>query len=120
MVLAVGVGGLVVTGPPCGWWIWLSSSKHKRTLNKPNGDLNNPGVRKANAIVENALVLLAVAQCRRLAILIEQPGTSMMRAFKPFKAFVGDWFLNVKCMNASLCYVHACMASFDGVACYVL
>ena len=87
-VLSIKPRGLLVGGPPCSWWVWVSASQHKRTNANPSGDTSNPNVRMANIIVINTIVLFCVAMARVVWGLIEQPGTSMMRAFPCFSLFV--------------------------------
>lgn len=46
-------GSLVVAGPPCSLFIWISSGTHKRKKLGINGDIKLLSVRMANSIARN-------------------------------------------------------------------
>ena len=50
--------GMVVAGPPCSLWVWISSGTHKRTHHRLHGDIELLSVRMSNAIVRNFVALL--------------------------------------------------------------
>ena len=58
-VLQVMLRGLIVWGPPCSLWIFLSIAVSKRTKSKPYGDLTNINVQIANLICENTTLSFA-------------------------------------------------------------
>lgn len=104
-ILSLGVGGLVMAGPPCAWWIWLSKSVHQRTKSRPSGKLSHPKVRLNNIIVDNTVVLLAVALCRQVFVVIEQPETSLMRCFRSMKRLIHASLTEV--LTWMGCFAHA-------------
>ena len=71
-------GGIIVGGPPCSLFIFLSSSFHRRGPGHEQGDTRKLPVRLANAIVDNTMVLLEVAHLRSVWFVLEQPATSWM------------------------------------------
>ena len=60
---------MLLAGPPCGLFIFLSSSYHRRSVDFPYGNQDLPKIRASNQLVINLLVLLAIAHSRRLFIL---------------------------------------------------
>ena len=57
---------MMLAGPPCGLFVFLSSSYHRRNMCYPYGDQFRGKVRASNQLVVNFLVLLAVAHARGL------------------------------------------------------
>ena len=78
LVLSVVPWGMVLLGPPCSLFVWMSSNVHRRSAANPDGDTTNRLVREANIIVENCVILMCVAIERSLFVCLEQPLTSMM------------------------------------------
>ena len=72
-ILQVILWGLIMWGPPCSLWIWLSSSVHMRTCANPAGNLGNNLVQISNLIAENTSVLMVVAWQRLTNQVLEQP-----------------------------------------------
>ena len=91
LALLIAAGGLCVAGPPCGWWIWMSSSAHKRSFKKPMGDISKASVRLANTIVVNLVIIMVVLLDRGVNVLLEQPETSLMRVFKYMKLLIENF-----------------------------
>ena len=73
--------------PECRSWIWCSRSKTFRSKFKPWGDSTKNFVYLANIMVFNLSVLLLVAHIRGVAIFVEQPSSSLLRSYEPFKTF---------------------------------
>ena len=46
-------GGLILAGPPCSYFVFMSSSIHQRATLGPRGNELHQGVRLANLITEN-------------------------------------------------------------------
>ena len=69
-------GGIIVGGPPCSLFIFLSSSFHRRGPGHEQVDTSKLPVRLANVIVDNTMVLLEVAHLRSVWFVLEQPATS--------------------------------------------
>ena len=103
LVLRLESGGLIMAGPPCSLWIFLSSSVHRRSDDCPEGDTSNRKVRMSNLIVRNLAVLLAIADSRGVFWIIEQPHSSSMWKYPPLKQYLD------KC-NAQRCFT--CMGCF--------
>ncbi|CAK9080706.1 unnamed protein product [Durusdinium trenchii] len=71
-------GGVVVCGPPCCTWIFLSSSVTGRNWANPEGDPQNQRcVALANILVRRLLYILYYAVKRNVKIVIEQPQSSV-------------------------------------------
>ena len=58
--------GMLLCGPPCGLFVFLSSSYHRRSSLFPYGDQSNKKIRAANQLVINFLIILSVAESRQL------------------------------------------------------
>ena len=80
--------GLALAGPPCSWFIFLSSSMHRRTAASPEGDLSEARVRLSNLITANCVALLQIAAARGVFVMVEQPANSLMFHFELFAAWV--------------------------------
>lgn len=52
---------LIMMGPPCSLFVWLSSSVHWRSLFGPAGDPNHVGTQMANAIARNTVLWLMIS-----------------------------------------------------------
>ncbi|CAJ1418629.1 unnamed protein product [Effrenium voratum] len=52
---------MLLCGPPCGLFVFLSSSYHRRSSLFPYGDQSNKKIRAANQLVINFLIILSVA-----------------------------------------------------------
>ena len=89
-VLSVKENGLIAGGPPCSWWIFMSIAVHKRSEESPGGDISVEGVVKANQIVTNTIVLMAIGRARSVHELLEQPMTSRMPLYPCYKKFIAD------------------------------
>ncbi|CAE7458512.1 RHM1 [Symbiodinium natans] len=81
-------GGLVMGGPPCSLFVFMSSSIHRRSLDNPWGNTKYASVRLANRIVSNMAVVLDVLMQRDVHIVIEQPSGSAMFRLPPLAAVV--------------------------------
>lgn len=90
-------GGVIVGGPPCSLFVWISSSVHKRTRQLPLGDETNFKVRMANRLTRNMATCLRVLHsCRKnWYLIIEQPSTSRM--------FHLEWMLG---LTVALCLIN--------------
>ncbi|CAK0840887.1 unnamed protein product [Prorocentrum cordatum] len=78
--LMVPVGGLIVGGPPCSLFTFLSSSVHMRADGYEYGDESNYNVRLANRIALNFMFILKLMHMwnRKVYWVIEQPKSSWM------------------------------------------
>ena len=84
-MLSLQIGGLIMAGPPCSLFVFLSSSVHKRSTCCPEGDTSNASVRMANLIVRNLAVLLRLATSRGVHWVVEQPGSSKLWGLQTMK-----------------------------------
>lgn len=80
--------GLMIGGPPCSLWIFLSASVHGRTKGDASGNVANESVRLANLLVNNYCVLLAIAHLRKVYTITEQPSSSKMPYYLPFARLI--------------------------------
>ena len=76
--------GLILAGPPCSLFIFLSSSVHKRSVSNPHGDCTRADVRLSNLVVTNFIHILLVCVPRGVKFIIEQPLTSTMYSLPCF------------------------------------
>lgn len=91
MCLRLQKGGIVVAGPPCSLFIWLSTSLHRRTWGQEEGNTSVHSVRLANLIVENFITVLDMILTRvegPVYFLIEQPMSSWMMKRKMCARFL--------------------------------
>ena len=82
-ILRVVEGELATFALPCNSWIFMSSSQHQRTLEKPWGNLSFPFVHTGNLLSTRGSLLWALAMCRSVVTLIENPHRSKL-VFHPF------------------------------------
>ena len=59
----------IMCGPPCGLYVWMSSSVNKRSFLMPFGDQSLKCIRASNQLVINMIVLLAIAHSRSVFML---------------------------------------------------
>lgn len=78
LALRLAPGGLIMGGPPCSLFVFLSSSVHRRGVGHELGDASRVQVRLANLVVENTMVLLEVVSPRGVWFVLEQPAGSWM------------------------------------------
>ena len=81
MLLRVKPFGLFVLGPPCGWWVWISSSIHGRHSGNVMGNTNIRGVHRANHLARVVAGLIRLAVSRDVRFILEQPSSSMLPKF---------------------------------------
>lgn len=53
-------GATALVGCPCSWWIFMSSSLHKRKKLDPVGDTTCDGVIQSNLLIVNVTVLMCI------------------------------------------------------------
>lgn len=78
--------GLIMAGPPCSLFVFLSSSVHKRKVSQPMGDTSNPKVRLSNRILINTMEVLHIMSKRQVWNVLEQPANSFMYKTPPVTA----------------------------------
>ena len=78
--------GLCWLGPPCSWWVWVSSSRHKRTSDRPQGCVSHPTVAFHNSVAQ--FVADAIKTCVALGVhfVLEQPLSSVLPLFEAVRA----------------------------------
>ena len=62
--------GMILCGPPCSLFVFMSSSVHRRSGFIPYGDQSKRCVRAMNQLLINLVVLLALAHTRKQFILM--------------------------------------------------
>jgi len=65
IILRVRDWGIVLCGPPCSLWIFLSSNYHCRKKMAAEGDETKKEVLQANIVVQNLIVLLVICALRK-------------------------------------------------------
>ena len=91
LVMAVVVGGLLMWGPPCSMFIFLSSSVHQRSSRRPQGNEKNMLVRFANIIVRNMCFCIRLAMRRDVRNIVEQPRSFVMWRLRCFRDILKRW-----------------------------
>ena len=74
-------GALVLLGPPCSLWVYMSNSYHGRRKHLAAGNLSRAAVRAANTLIRNVCFLLALGHYRGVFFILEQPSSSHMRNY---------------------------------------
>lgn len=83
--------GLAWFAPPCSSWIWLSrGSTHRSGLN-PRGNRRYRKVRDANRIARRLLYLLEYLVQKSCYFAVEQPMTSLLWSYRPFRKCLQRW-----------------------------
>jgi hypothetical protein len=77
-VLQVKRKGLVLAGPPCSLFVWLSSMHHRRNAANPWGNEKYSRVLASNVVASNVCLLLLLCSMRGVAYLMEQPLSSWL------------------------------------------
>lgn len=87
-VLRIRPGGVLWAAPPCSTWVFLS--RHSTGRNKdPSGNWETSAyVESQNALVCRVLVFVRLCIARGVYYIIEQPRSSCMFEYGPFKAFL--------------------------------
>ena len=88
--LRIKPGGVIVAGPPCSLFIFLSSSIHRRSRRRPWGNQEYRSVRLSNCIVKNMTTFLQLMSQRRVHFVIEQPFGSQMFDLPPLRRLMSD------------------------------
>ena len=98
-------GGLVLAGPPCSLFIWISCSVHRRH-ELPLGDTSRAKVRLANLIATNTAVILQQLIERQVNVMVEQPASSKMFELPAFQQLMdgGTWKIHSTYMG---CFGHS-------------
>ena len=81
VVLSLVEGAMILLGPPCSLWIFISRSYHRHSQESPLGDVSKAAVASANCLVRNVTLLLVIAHWRKVFFVLEQPGSSAMQYF---------------------------------------
>ena len=70
--------GLCWLDPPCAFWVWVSSSVHKRSTQNPHGDCSHPGVEWNNAIADFVADVMLTCSAMSIHYVLEQPLSSRL------------------------------------------
>ena len=85
LVLSVVPGGSLWGAPVCGPWVFICRKGTDRSLDNPAGNLKNPRVQNSNRMVVYLTIVFLLGWMRNLHLFIEQPRSSLMRHFTPFR-----------------------------------
>ena len=88
-VLELKPNGLLYCGVPCASYSFMSSSRHKRTVMNPLGDVNSHWVRDHNTLVCRVALLVVLALVRRVHFFIEHPWSSVLPLLPWFREIAG-------------------------------
>ena len=83
LVLRLARRGLLYVGLPCSSYVFMSSSKHGRSEQRPEGNDFLPFVANANCLCARAMLLACLAIARQAFWCLEQPSTSKV-VFDPY------------------------------------
>lgn len=75
-VLRLRADGLMTLGPPCGSFVWISSSSHGWGEHKPYGLEDKEWVNIGSMLAARTLLLVILATCRGAYVTLEQPANS--------------------------------------------
>ena len=92
MLLRLRPGALLYAGLPCASYTWMSSSRHCRSAECPEGDTTKDWVRKHNCLGYRLGLLVLLGLARRVHIFIEHPKKSCLPHTR--------WLTNVFAINA--------------------
>ena len=70
--------GLAWLGTVCSTWVFLSRDSTMRSQQDARGDRNRRCVRAGNRQAARSAAIIAIAYCRKLAWVLEQPGSSIL------------------------------------------
>ena len=76
LLLRVKESGLFFAAIPCGPWVWISRSRHKRSKADPFGDRSSQWVLQSTELVEKVCLLIMLAYVRRIYWICENPRSS--------------------------------------------
>lgn len=77
--LRLRAGGLLPMGPVCSSWVWLCRRNSGRSFANPCGEEDADWVAGANVMIGRVVLLVVLASARCVRVLVEQPGSSLMR-----------------------------------------
>ena len=85
LVLRIAKGGSLWAAPVCSSWGWVGRAATKRSMMCPGGFVWNNKVRQANRMVVLLSMIFLLAFSRGVDCWLEQPSSSVMKAFSPMK-----------------------------------
>jgi hypothetical protein len=88
LVVRVKPGGLVVFGPPCKYWIFLTLSHTRRIAKNPAGDASSWMARAGNSIASRLAQVLHLCQALNIDFVVEQPSGSFMPQYQPMSTAI--------------------------------
>ncbi|CAE7206688.1 unnamed protein product [Symbiodinium microadriaticum] len=91
-VLQLKPGALLYCAVPCASYSFMSSSRHRRTLDNPLGDISSSWVRGQNTLACRVALLLILALVRRVHIFVEHPSSSLLPNL--------PWFCDISSLNS--------------------
>lgn len=90
ILLRVRAGGLVMLGPPCKFWIFLTLSHTKRTRTNPAGSSESWMAMEGNAIADVVAKITKLCAALMIYVVIEQPHSSFMFQYPPMAVALRD------------------------------
>jgi hypothetical protein len=91
LVLALKEGGLLWLAPVCSSWVWLNSSRTRRSVANPDGDESYPPVVEGNLHAKVAAFLYALAHLRNCTPVLENPQGSLIFEYWPVKRAIASF-----------------------------
>lgn len=88
LALRVSRHGCVWCAPVCSSWTWIGRAGSGRTARKAHGNPGVPRVRAGNAMVVRLVILMIVVWLRGVHIFVENPMSTVVHYFSPFREVV--------------------------------
>ena len=76
--LRLAESGLLYVALPCTSFTWVSKSRHRRSAQKPLGNVRSKWVQQHNLIACRVSILLALCLARKIFWMIEHPRSSIV------------------------------------------
>ena len=94
LTLRVKEHGTLFAAPVCSSWVWIGRSGSGRSSASAAGDRSNPRIRHANQMVVHLVFVLLLAWVRGVQLYVENPVSSLINFFSPFKELVDTVLLH--------------------------
>ena len=77
-ILRMRRGGLISAAPPCGAHVFMCSSKTKKSISNPRGDLHSETCIRGNCVATRTILGLLLGIARGVYFILEQPSSSVL------------------------------------------
>lgn len=94
--------GLLFLGVPCCSFSWVSSSKHRRTLERPWGDTQHSFVVQGNKLCARSVLVALLGMARGVFYFVENPMRSAICFYPYIKHLLSLRLLDSKLMQSAI------------------